>query len=106
MTYGFVFPEIRSKDLTPEKKKQRLTITGKPVRGKTTRKYDHEGMIKDRLSGMAWKDIAEKHNVRHGPKDAGLRAWRTVMSSSSCAMLTPEQVRRLGEVGYCRAVKP
>lgn len=109
MTYNFVFPKIHAKDLTPQaapKKKKRLSITGKVVGGNPKTKYDHEAMIKDRLAGMAWEDIAKKHNVQHGLSNAGGIARTLVLKSRASNNLTPEQVRLLDGVGYCWTKKP
>lgn len=106
MTYGFVFPEIHVKDVTPEKKPQRKSVTGKLARGNPTRKYDHQAMIADRLNGMAWEDIAKKHGVAHGKYRPALMAYNIVMYSKASAQMTPEQVRLLAEVGYCKKAKP
>jgi hypothetical protein len=82
-------PQIEAKTTAPKPKK-------KPARGfssecsNSPRKYDHEAMLRDRMTGMKWREVASKHGIGSGDS-----AYRLCMHSNAIKRLTPEQVAQL-----------
>lgn len=87
MSTSWLLPPVHAKLSAPKKKK-----TGGPPQ-----KYDVPAMIKDRINGMSWQDIAVKHNVRpNAPlKKRATAAWHSVWYSADVKTLTPDQVAKL-----------
>lgn len=71
-------------------------VTRKPsAKRGTHRKYDHFQMLRDRMDGMTWGEIAKKHGVITSSRDAGLVAHDLVFCSKAMRALKPCEVAAL-----------
>lgn len=89
MTYSTLFPFVLGTYVPKEK-------VNKPPKQKKPSKYDHKQMLEDRMSGMSWIEIGKKHCVS-SKTNLGSTTCNIAMNSKATHMLTPEQVRLLGD---------
>jgi hypothetical protein len=83
----YALPEINAKD---KKKRIEKDIHGHSKRGTPRPLYDHFQMLKDRIQGMSWHEIAKKH----GLKDK--RAAHSIcMNSNAYLKLSPKEIEIL-----------
>lgn len=55
-------------------------------------KYDHAQMLRDRIDGMTWSQIAEKHGIpSSGKNTAAHQARRFALHSAAARRLTPAE---------------
>lgn len=85
-----LLPQLR----VNERKKPAKVGTGN--HGQSRRKYDHWQILQDRISGMSWPDIADKHNIKSsGRQNKGWVARKLAMSSNAIKRLKPHEVAAL-----------
>ena len=103
MTLKHVWPNIGVRNTSnPNEEK-----SGKrpPRRGfgnrKKAHKYDTLAMLRDRISGMSWEQIATKHGISKSPSGtAGTLAYNIALyNGKAYQKLTPDEIRRLEEIG-------
>lgn len=92
MTVSFVFPAIAVRDtVKPERRKREAGKGYKldPWAGAPSKKYDHAQMLRDRINGMTWEQIAKKHGVQPSKTNpAGANARRIALHSAAARRLT------------------
>lgn len=92
MTVSHIFPSIRVRDDTPQKKPPRQPGIPRPRAGGVV-KYDHWQMLQDKIAGMTWEEVAEKHGIVGTEKtDAGRLARGIAMNSAASYKLKPHEV--------------
>jgi hypothetical protein len=101
------FPRIDCHDSEPTPKKRAAPLWGRRTNpGKP--KYDLFAMAKDRIAGMTWPQVAEKHGIkgnpsgvaRSGERDAAGHMARMLVLNSSrvIVQLTPHEAAALDGV--------
>lgn len=66
------------------------------ARSQKKSKYDHWQMLQDRMAGMEWADIAEKHGITANTRNrAATTAYHIATNSVACRKLKPHEVEKI-----------
>lgn len=92
-TAYWLLPAINAKDLSPRKTPLKgFSNERKPVNVK----YDHWGMLQDKLSGMSWAEVGAKHGVKgESSKEVGRKTYLLCKACKAANRLTPEEVSKI-----------
>lgn len=100
------FPLLEVRDTTPGPERKRPARGVDVHRANVRRTYDHEAMLRDRMAGLTWREVAQKHQVPgRTPHTAGVRAAHKVMHSNAAKRLTPAQAALLEPVSRRRPAR-
>jgi hypothetical protein len=93
--FGTLLPpvNVRTTPEKPKKKKAQLRGPMAYVDRVRHRKYDHDAMLRDRIAGLSWEEIAKKYGV----VDKSPKALATLcFNSSAMKKLKPHEVLKVG----------
>lgn len=94
-------PELKVRDTSPakpaarKKPRQEKGYKLEPHKG-SGGKYDHAQMLRDRISGMTWEQVAAKHGILgHGKYKAGFYTRTIALNSAAARHLKPHEAAKL-----------
>ena len=90
----FAWPRIEATDKSRLGVRKKKPETGYRLRQTNAfRKYDHQQMFRDRMSGLTWEEVAKKHGVCASSHfSAGYVARALAMNSRAVHQLKPFEV--------------
>lgn len=86
-----LMPELLVRETKPKKRAKQPGIpTPRPS------KYDHWQMLQDRIAGMTWPAIAEKHGIKSTTTNkAATLAYHLAINSAVASKLKPHEVEKI-----------